>query len=228
MLDLTILMPCLDEADAVATCVDEARAYLERSGLAGEVLVVDNGSTDQSAAIAREHGARVVREDRRGYGRALRTGLAASQGALIVLGDCDTTYDLYRLDSLVAPLAEGTCDMVIGNRFAGGIERGAMSLAHRIGAEVLSALGRWRYHTNVRDFHCGLRGMTRQAATTLPFRAEGMEFATEMIALAAVRGLRIGQVPVRLRRCVARRHSKLRAVPDGFRHVAYILSGVRG
>lgn len=228
MLDLTILMPCLDEADAVATCVDEAHAYLERSGLAGEVLVVDNGSTDQSAAIAKEHGARVVREDRRGYGRALRTGLAASQGTLIVLGDCDTTYDLYRLDSLVASLAEGTCDMVIGNRFAGGIERGVMSLAHRIGAEVLSALGRWRYHTNVRDFHCGLRGMTRQAAITLPFRAEGMEFATEMIALAAAHGLRIGQVPVRLRRCVAHRHSKLHAVPDGLRHVAYILSGPRG
>ena len=220
-------MPCLNEADAVATCVGEALGYLERSGRSGEVLVVDNGSTDGSAQIAVASGARVVHEGRRGYGSALRAGLAASRGGLIVLGDCDTTYDFSALEGMVALLAEKGCDMVVGDRFAGGIEAGAMPLSHRIGVKALSALGRWRYHTDVQDFHCGLRGITRSAASALPFQTEGMEFATEMIALAAVYGLRIGQVPVRLRRCSAQRRSKLRTVEDGFRHLAYLVKNSR-
>ena len=113
--------------------------------------------------------------------------------------------------------------MVTGDRFAGGIEAGAMPLSHRVGVKALSALGRWRYRSSVRDFHCGLRGITRSAAGKLPFQTEGMEFATEMIALAEVNGLRIGQAPVRLRRCTVRRKSKLRTLPDGFRHLTYIL-----
>ena len=228
MVDLTILMPCLNEADAVAACVREAQGYLQRGGLTGEVLVVDNGSTDGSAQIARECGARVVREERRGYGRALRTGLSTAEGRLIVLGDCDTTYDFSALDELVGLLASGTCDLVVGDRFAGGVERGAMPLSHHVGVKALSALARWRYRCDVRDFHCGLRGITKNAADRLPFTADGMEFATEMIAVAAARGLRMGQVPVKLRCCAARRQSKLRTVPDGFRHLRYIMGNSRG
>lgn len=221
--DLTVLMPCLNEEDAVGTCVREAWDYLLKSGLSGEVLVVDNGSTDRSAEVASAAGARVISEPRPGYGRAIRTGLAASQGSYIVFGDSDTTYGFSSLDALVGPLRYGTCDMVIGNRFCGSMERGATPLSHRIGAEALSLLGRWRYHTNVRDFHCGLRGLTRQTARELPFQTDGMEFATEMIALAATRGLRIAQVPVELRCCTAQRQPKLRAIPDGLRHLSYLL-----
>lgn len=143
------------------------------------------------------------------------------------MGDSDTTYVFSSLDAFVGPLISGTCDLVIGNRFSGNSERGASSLVHRLGAEALSALGRWRYKTDVRDFHCDLRGITQRAASELPLETDGMEFATEMIAVAASRGLRIAQVPIRLRRCTAQRRSKLQAVPDGLRHVMYILSNSR-
>lgn len=223
-LDLTILMPCLNEENAVASCLKEAKEYLLCCGMSGEILVVDNGSTDRSAYIATENGARVIRENLPGYGQALRAGLASSRGKYIIMGDCDTTYDFSNLDALVRPLKEDRYDVMIGDRFLGGIEKGAMPFSHRIGVKALSALGRWRYKTDVRDFHCGLRSMAHYAADHLPFQTDGMEFATEMIALASANGFRIGQVPVRLRHCKAKRRSKLRALPDGFRHLKYICS----
>ena len=223
--DLTVVLPCRNEAAAVAACVDEVRCFLAQSGLRGEVLLVDNASTDGSAEIAAAHGARVVREERLGYGSALRAGIAAAQAPVILMGDCDTTYDFMQLGALYAPLAQGRCDMMIGDRFAGGIEAGAMARSHDWGVKFLSAAARLRFHTDVRDFHCGLRGLTRAAAQQMTLRAQGMEFATEFIAEAAKRGLRIDQTPVRLRRCTLARSSKLHAVRDGLRHLFYILAG---
>lgn len=221
--DLTLVLPCRNEAAAVSACLDEARAFLEQSGLHGELLVVDNASTDGSGRIAAAHGARVVYEPEPGYGNALRTGILAACAPVILMGDCDTTYDFTQLGLLYEPLASGRCDVVIGDRFAGGIEPGAMPLSHRIGVRMLSALARLRFQTDVQDFHCGLRGMTRAAAERMPLHTGGMEFATEMIAAAARNELRVGQVPVRLRRCTLPRRSKLRAIRDGFRHLGYMI-----
>ena len=225
--DLSIVMPCRNEESAVGLCVDDAMAFLRRRDLRGEVIVVDNGSTDGSAAVARAHGARVVAEETPGYGLALRRGIAESRGRVIILGDSDTTYDFLHLDAMYDPLDRGECDMMIGDRFAGGIEPGAMPWSHKVGVKALSAIGRGRFRSEVRDFHCGLRGLTREAAGKLNFRTEGMEFATEMIALAEQAGLRIGQCPVKLRKCGQPRKSKLRTLPDGFRHLRYILKTPR-
>lgn len=222
--ELTLVLPCRDEAAAIGACLDEARRFLAQNGLTGELLVVDNASTDGSGRIAAALGARVIYEPKSGYGNALRAGIAAARGNVILMGDCDTTYDFMQLGALYGPLAAGECDVMIGDRFSGGIERGAMPLSHYWGVKALSALARRRFHTDVRDFHCGLRGMTRAAAEQMTLRAEGMEFATELIAEAAKTGLRIAQTPVRLRRCTADRKPKLRTVRDGFRHLGYILA----
>ena len=219
---LTILMPCLNEAATVGSSIREAAAFLEKYGITGEILVVDNGSTDNSAAMAESCGAKVLIQPERGYGNALRTGLAHSRGKAIILGDCDTTYDFLHLEQLYEMLSSSQWDVVIGNRFAGGLEKGSMPLSHRWGVRFLSWLGRKRLHTDIYDFHCGLRGLTRTAAERLEFRTGGMEFATEMIAVAVKSGLSVGQVPVRLRRCTQARQSKLRTLRDGLRHLVYI------
>ena len=223
--ELTLVLPCRNEAAAVGACLDEARRFLDESGLRGELLVVDNASTDGSGELAARLGARVVREEAPGYGSALRAGIRAARAPVILMGDCDTTYDFMQLGLLYAPLAEGRCDVIVGDRFAGGIEPGAMPLSHRWGVTALSALARLRFRTDVRDFHCGLRGLTRAAAERMELRTDGMEFATELIAEAARRGLRIGQAPVRLRRCTLERSSKLQTIRDGFRHLGFILRG---
>ena len=220
---LTILMPCRNEEAALSQSIDDARSFLTRCGISGEILVVDNGSSDRSAAVAAEKGVRIVTEPRPGYGYAIRKGLECAEGSVIIIGDCDTTYDFSCLEKIYGPLAAGECDFVVGDRFAGGIEKGAMSLSHRIGVRALSALGRLITGTDVRDFHCGLRGITREAIGKLDFQTGGMEFASEMIVLAVKNGLRIRQVPVPLRRCEKKRRSKLRTIPDGFRHLRFLL-----
>lgn len=222
-LELTILMPCLNEAATVGISVQEAAAFLKKTRIPGEILVVDNGSTDGSSAIAENCGARVILQPRKGYGNALRTGMANSRGRIIILGDCDTTYDFLHLEELYEMLSSGQWDMVIGNRFAGGMEKGSMSLSHKWGVRFLSWLGRKRLHTDIYDFHCGLRGLTRAAAETLELRTEGMEFATEMIAEAVRQGLSLGQTAVPLRKCNHSRQSKLRTLRDGLRHLVYII-----
>ena len=222
-LELTVLMPCLNESATLAFSVEEAFRFLREKQLRGEVLVADNGSTDGSAALAEQCGARVVTEKRRGYGAALRCGIANARGRYILFGDCDTTYDFYHLDGLYRALTEGA-DAVIGDRFAGGIEPGAMPLSHRWGVRFLSLCGRLKFHTDIRDFHCGLRGLSRAAAERVDFHTDGMEFATEFIAVLLKNGCRIAQVPVPLRRCRAERRPHLRTIPDGLRHLRFILS----
>lgn len=221
--DITILLPCLNEENVIGICVRKAKKVIEKLSIDGEVLVVDNASSDRSVVIAKECGARVITEERRGYGLALRRGIREASGDVIIMIDADTTYDFGDIPAMYKMLADGVADMVIGNRFAGGMRKGAMSLSHRLGVRFLSFLGRKRFHTDVYDFHSGLRGLTASAASKLRFETTGMEFATEMIAVAARNGLSIGQMPVSLRRCRFERSSKLNTVRDGLRHLKYIV-----
>lgn len=223
MTELTILMPCLNEKESVVYCVRQAQGYLESRGTGGQVLIADNGSTDGSAELARQAGADVITESKPGYGNAILAGIRASKGKYIILSDCDGSYDLSDLDAIVEKLRSG-CHLVVGNRFRGGIEPGAMPFAHRyLGVPVLSFLGRLRFRVEVKDFHCGLRGFSREAAMSLPLCCPGMEFATELIGRFAESGFRISQVPVRLQKDLRNRPSHLRTLPDGFRHLRLLL-----
>ncbi|HSV84367.1 MAG TPA: glycosyltransferase [Ramlibacter sp.] len=216
-------MPCLNEARTVAQCVGAARSFLERSGIVGEVLVADNGSSDGSQALAEAAGARVVNVPRRGYGAALLGGIEVARGDYVIMGDADCSYDFSRLDAFVEQLRAG-CDLVMGNRFAGGIERGAMPPLHKyLGNPVLSFVGRLFFRTSIRDFHCGLRGFSRDAIRRLGLVTYGMEFASEMVAKAALAGLRIAEVPTTLRPDGRARPPHLRTWRDGWRHLRFLL-----
>jgi len=218
---ISIVMPCLNEAETVAVCVAKALAWLSASGNSGEVLVVDNGSTDRSAELAGRAGAQVLRERRRGYGNAYLRGFAAARGDIIVMGDADDTYDFSRLDDLIRPLDQGY-DMVLGNRFTGGVEPGAMPWAHRyIGSPIINLLIRRFIGIRVGDSQSGLRAFTRAAYERLRLRSGGMELASEMIVNAAREGLQIAEVPAPYN--VRLGESKLSTVRDGWRHLRFLL-----
>ena len=223
MLDLTILMPCLNEEENIAFCIDQIKSYLSSRKLSGEILVVDNDSTDRSADISRLHGARVVAEHHRGYGRALRTGLKNAAGSVIIYGDSDSTYDFSNLDPLYIPLAENKVDFITGDRFAGQMENGAMSISHKLGVPFLSFCGRLKFGVRIHDWHCGLRGIRKDALEKLELHRDGMEFATELIVEASRKGLRIGECSVPLKKAQNERTEKLRTIRDGFRHLWYII-----
>lgn len=220
---VSVVMPCLNEAETVARCVAEARAALAKSGLAGEVLVADNGSTDGSQALAAAAGARVVDVPGRGYGAALEGGFAAARGTYVVMGDADLSYDFGAVPDFVKALEAGA-DLVMGSRFAGRIEDGAMPPLHRwLGNPVLSGLGRLFFRTPVSDFHCGLRGFRRAALEKLDLRTTGMEYASEMVVKAALFGLAIREIPVTLRRDGRTRPPHLNTWRDGWRHLRFLL-----
>ena len=222
-LELTVLMPCLNEAQTVGRCVAKARAYLERAGIAGEVLVADNGSTDGSREIAAAAGARVVPVGRKGYGAALTGGIQAARGRYVIMGDADDSYDFTQLDGFVARLRAGDA-LVMGNRFAGGIRPGAMPTLNRyLGNPVLSFIGRWLFAAPVGDFHCGIRGFDRRAILALDLRAAGMEFASEMVVKATLAGLRISEVPTTLSPDGRGRPPHLRPWRGGWRHLRFML-----
>ena len=221
MIDLSIVMPCLNEARTIGACIEEAKGFIKSAGLNAEIIVVDNNSTDDSAKIAKEMGVRVIFEKKPGYGNALRAGLAKAKGKVIIMGDCDLTYDFSNLHEMYDLLQKN--DVVIGDRFKGGIERGAMPLSHHVGVRGLSLMGRMRYGTDVKDFHCGLRGIRSDALGKVNYRTTGMEFATEMIAEAVRNDLVIAQTPVALRNSVKGRRPKLNTIRDGFRHLNYII-----
>lgn len=222
-LELTILMPCLNEAETVATCVRKARSFLQRTGTTGEVLVADNGSTDGSQELARGAGARVIEVAAKGYGSALLGGLRAAHGRFVIMGDADDSYDFSSLDGFLDSLRAGHT-MVIGHRFRGGIRPGAMPWMHRyLGNPVLSFLGRLFFSCRIGDFHCGLRGMDRAAALRLGLAAPGMEFASEMIVKAALARWRIGEVPTVLSPAGRSRPPHLRSWRDGWRHLRFLL-----
>lgn len=222
-LELTVLMPCLNEARTVVACVTAAREFLQAAGIAGEVLVADNGSTDGSQALARGAGARVIDVPRRGYGAALGAGIAAARGRYVIMGDADDSYDFSALQAFVDQL-RGGAPLVIGNRFRGGIAPGAMPPLHRyLGNPVLSFVGRLFFRTDIGDFHCGLRGFSRDAMDRLGLVSPGMEFASEMVAKAALAGLRIVEVPTTLRPDGRDRPPHLRTWRDGWRHLRFLL-----
>ncbi len=222
-LELTILMPCLNEAETVATCVRKARSFLERTGVTGEVLLADNGSTDGSADLAREAGARVVEVGAKGYGSALRGGIESARGRFVIMADADDSYDFAQLDGFLAALRAGH-ELVIGHRFRGGIRPGAMPWLHRyLGNPVLSFLGRLFFSCRIGDFHCGLRGVERAAALRLGLRAPGMEFASEMIVKAVLAGWQIAEVPTVLSPAGRSRAPHLRSWRDGWRHLRFLL-----
>jgi glycosyltransferase involved in cell wall biosynthesis len=222
-LDLTILMPCLNEAETLAFCVGQAVAAIEASGITGEVVVADNGSTDGSQEIARAHGARVVDVPTRGYGAALIAGIEAARGRYVMMADADASYHFEHLPRFLPLLDEGY-DLVMGNRFAGGIERGAMPPLHRyLGNPVLSAVGRIFFSIPVRDFHCGLRAFRRDSVLALNLRTTGMEFASEMVVKSALAGLRMTEVPTTLSPDGRSRPPHLRSWRDGWRHLRFLL-----
>lgn len=223
-MELTILMPCLNEAETLGTCIGKALAFLARAGVAGEVLVADNGSTDGSRSIAEAMGARVVPVDTRGYGAALRGGIAAARGRYIVMGDADDSYDFGRLDAFLAELRNGA-DLVMGNRFQGGIAARAMPFLHRrLGNPVLSFIGRLLFGVTVHDFHCGLRGFNAEAIRALDLRTPGMEFASELVVRCALEGLKIVEVPTTLCKDGRSRPPHLRTWRDGWRHLKFLLT----
>jgi Glycosyl transferase family 2 len=222
-LELTILMPCLNEAETVATCVRKARDFLNRTAIAGEVLVADNGSSDGSAALARQAGARVVRIAHKGYGSALLGGLRAAHGRFVIMADADDSYDFSQLDAFVERL-RASDQLVVGHRFRGGIRPGAMPALHRyVGNPLLSFAGRLFFSSRVGDFHCGLRGVDRAAVLKLGLSSSGMEFASEMIVKATLAGWRIAEVPTTLSPAGRSRPSHLRSWRDGWRHLRFLL-----
>ena len=222
-LELTILMPCLNEAETVTTCVRKARTFLERSGIEGEVLIADNGSSDGSQELARNSGARVVQVTQQGYGSALLGGIRAAHGRFVIMGDADDSYDFSQLDSFVGTLRAGN-SLVIGHRFRGGIRPGAMPALHRyLGNPLLSFAGRLFFSARIGDFHCGLRGFDRAGMLQLGLSAPGMEFASEMIVKATLAGWRIAEVATTLSPAGRSRPPHLRSWRDGWRHLRFLL-----
>ena len=218
---VSIVMPCLNEEQTVGVCVRKAVSWLERAGVQGEVIVVDNGSSDRSVELAEEAGARVVHERRRGYGQTYLRGFTEARGEFIVMGDSDDTYDFSDLSALIEPLKHGA-DMVVGNRFAGGISRGAMPWAHRyIGSPIINFVIRLFFGTRIGDSQSGLRAFRRSVPERLQLRSGGMELASEMIVSAARAGMTITEVPAPY--AVRQGDSKLNTVRDGWRHIRYLL-----
>jgi hypothetical protein len=221
--ELTILMPCLNEAETIGTCIAKARSYLARAEIQGEVLIADNGSTDGSQAIAETLGARVIPVPARGYGAALMGGIAEAQGRFIIMGDADDSYDFANLDPFVEALRAGA-DLAMGNRFKGGIRPGAMPPLHRIlGNPVLSFLGRLFFKIPVGDFHCGLRGFRADRIRELGLQTTGMEFASEMVVKSALSRFRIAEVPTTLDPDGRTRAPHLKTWRDGWRHLKFLL-----
>lgn len=224
MTELTILMPCLNEAETLETCIVKAMEYLKQSKVDGEVLIADNGSTDGSQDIAKRLGARVVDVPVKGYGAALGAGINDAKGKFVIMGDSDDSYDFSNLDPFVEELRKGA-DLVMGNRFKGGIEKDAMPPLHRyLGNPVLSTVGRVFYRTPVGDFHCGLRGFSREAILGLHLNTPGMEFASEMVIRATLFGLDIREVPTTLKPDGRSRPPHLRSWRDGWLHLKLLLT----
>lgn len=224
LMTVSAVIPCLNEEQTLSLCIEKALLSFAELGIAGEVVVADNGSTDRSVEIALEFGARVVHERRKGYGAALFRGIAESRGEIIVIADGDDSYDWAAIAPLVRKVREGY-DLVIGNRFKGGIRDGAMPRLHRyLGNPVLSLIARIAFRARIGDFHCGMRAFTRAAFERMQLRTTGMEFATEMVANAAHQGLRITEVPVVLYCDKRDRPPHLRSFRDGWRHLRFILT----
>lgn len=222
-LELSVVMPCLDEAETLETCIQKAQAALRKHGIAGEIVVADNGSTDGSREIAARLGARVVPVETRGYGAALMGGIQAARGRFVIMADADDSYDFTQLMPFLAKLREGF-DLVMGNRFLGGILPGAMPPLHRyLGNPVLTGIGRLFFNSPCGDFHCGMRGFRRDAVLALDLQTTGMEFASEMVVKATRLGMRVTEVPTTLSPDGRSRPPHLRSWRDGWRHLRFLM-----
>jgi hypothetical protein len=222
-LELTVVMPCLNEERTLPACIRKALETMRKLEIAGEVLIVDNGSTDGSVAVALAAGARVVMEPLPGYGNALRRGFAEAAGRFIIMGDCDDSYDFTDLGRFIDRL-RGGAELVMGNRLAGEIKPGAMPWLHRwIGNPVLSRFLNLLYRTGVGDSHCGMRGFTRDACQKMNLQMPGMELASEMVIKSSLAGLRIEEIPITLWPDGRNRPPHLRSFRDGWRHLRFML-----
>lgn len=222
-LEVSVVMPCLNEAETLESCIRKAMDFLRNNRIAGEIIVADNGSTDASPDIAARLGARVVRVAERGYGSALSGGFKAARGKYIVMGDADASYDFSSLMPFVEKLREGF-DLVMGNRFKGGIAPGAMPTLHRyVGNSLLTGIGRLFFSSPCGDFHCGLRAFTRDAVRKMDLQTSGMEFASEIVVKATLMRMRIVEIPTTLSPDGRRRPPHLRSWRDGWRHLRFLL-----
>ncbi|MBQ2406291.1 MAG: glycosyltransferase family 2 protein, partial [Lachnospiraceae bacterium] len=221
--ELTILMPCLNEAETLEICIKKAQRFLEQNNVCGEVLVADNGSTDGSRKIAKRCGARLIYVEEKGYGAALIGGCNAAHGKYVIMGDADDSYDFEHLMPFLEKLREGY-DLVMGNRFKGGIEPGAMPLLHKyLGNPVLSFVARLLFPSPVGDYHCGLRGYRKKAIQKIGLVTTGMEYASEMVVKATLYHLSIVEVPTTLKKDGRSRAPHLRSWSDGWRHMKFLL-----
>jgi glycosyltransferase involved in cell wall biosynthesis len=221
--EVSIVMPCLNEVETLATCIKKAQQAIQEHHLAAEIIVADNGSTDGSQAAALQLGVKVVDVANKGYGNALRGGIDAARGRFVIIGDADDSYDFAAIAPMIEKLREGS-DLVLGNRFAGGIEKGAMPWLHRwIGNPALTWISRVLFNTPVGDMHCGLRAFRKDKYEKMRLRAVGMEFASEMVIKASMRGMAISEVPVTLRPDGRSRPPHLRTWRDGWRHLRFML-----
>ena len=222
-MELTILMPCLNESRTLKICIDKAKKFLSDNNVDGEVLIADNGSTDGSQEIAQNAGARVVDISEKGYGAALIGGCNAALGKYVIMGDSDDSYDFLNLMPFLEKLREGY-ELVMGNRFKGGIEKDAMPPLHKyLGNPVLSFIGRVLYRSNIKDFHCGLRGYNKESIMKLNLHTTGMEYASEMVVQATLHKLKICEVPTTLKKDGRDRPPHLRSWSDGWRHLTFLL-----
>jgi glycosyltransferase involved in cell wall biosynthesis len=222
-IEVSVVLPCLNERETVGTCVLKAIATLKRAGLRGEVIVADNGSTDSSIEIAESAGARVVHIEQRGYGNALKGGIQAAHGVYVLMADSDDSYDFCHIPQFVEQLRNGS-ELVMGNRFRGGIDKGAMPFLHRyVGNPVLTALGRLFFHSPCRDFHCGLRAFRKDSYERMDIRSTGMEFASEMVVKASLLQMKVNEVPTTLSPDGRSHPPHLRTWHDGWRHLRFLL-----
>jgi len=222
-LELSVVMPCLDEAETLEVCIEKCLCTMRENGISGEVVIADNGSTDGSQEIATQAGARVVPVKSKGYGSALMGGIAAAKGKYVIMGDADDSYDFTHIPRILEKLREGY-ELVMGNRFQGGILPGAMPPLHYyLGNPILSAIGRVFFHAPCGDFHCGLRGFSRDLVERLGLCTTGMEFASEMVVKATLHNVRIAEVPTTLSPDGRTRAPHLRSFRDGWRHLRFML-----
>jgi glycosyltransferase involved in cell wall biosynthesis len=223
MIELSIVMPCLNEAETLGACIGKAQKFISDYRISGEVVIGDNGSTDGSQEIARRLGARVIDIPVKGYGSALIGAINASKGKYVIMGDSDDSYDFSNLGPFVEKLREGY-DLVMGNRFTGGISKGAMPFLHKyLGNPVLSFLGKLFFKSNINDFHCGLRGFRQDIVNHLNLQTTGMEFASEMVVKSTINKLKIAEVPTTLSPDGRTRPPHLRTWRDGWRHLRFLL-----
>ena len=221
--ELSIVMPCLNEAETLAICINKAQSFLNKNKINGEIIIADNGSTDGSIAIAKSNDATVIHAEQKGYGSALKAGIDAANGTFVIMGDADDSYNFSELIPYLIELRKGK-DLVMGNRFKGGIEKGAMPFLHKyLGNPVLSFIGRLFFKINIGDFHCGLRGFSKKAYETMNLKTSGMEFASEMVVKTKLNNLSIAEVPTKLHKDGRTRAPHLKTWSDGWRHLRFLM-----